>query len=99
MKITDKDAETFRKVLEADTSNFISLIEIAGLNPKRDLRYSDLSGVDFTDCDLRGCDLSGADLSNSTGQNVLWDETTSLRDADLTNSIFEDEAGSHGRPH
>jgi formylglycine-generating enzyme required for sulfatase activity len=51
-----------RAVRLADSDNFVDLTMIAGLNPKRDLRFADWTGVDFRDCDLRGFDFTGARL-------------------------------------
>jgi formylglycine-generating enzyme required for sulfatase activity len=38
------------------------LIKLAGLDPKRHLRFADWSGVTFRGCDLRGFDFTGARL-------------------------------------
>lgn len=76
-------------ILEADTSNFVELGRIAGLDPSKDYRFANLERSDFSDCDIRSFDFTGADLTNSTGTNVVWDETTILTDADITGSIFE----------
>jgi formylglycine-generating enzyme required for sulfatase activity len=51
-----------RLVDEAATDNFADLIRIAGLDPKKHLRFADWSGVDFSRCDLRGFDFTGARL-------------------------------------
>ena len=50
------------RVRAADADRFDQLIKIAGLDPARDLRLEDWSGVDFSGCDLRGFDFSGARL-------------------------------------
>ncbi len=47
---------------EAATDNFVELISIAGLDPKKHLRFADWSGVDFGGSDLRGFDFTGARL-------------------------------------
>jgi len=46
----------------AQTDDFAELVRIAGLDPQRDLRFADWSGVDFRGADLRGFDLTGARL-------------------------------------
>jgi uncharacterized protein YjbI with pentapeptide repeats len=51
-----------RTVDEAETDDFAELIGIAGLDPKKHLRFSDWSGVDFSGSDLRGFDFTGAKL-------------------------------------
>ncbi len=55
-------AEAMRRVADARTENFVELIELAGLDPKRHLRFCQWSGIDFKGCDLRGYDFSGACL-------------------------------------
>jgi formylglycine-generating enzyme required for sulfatase activity len=51
-----------QRVDDAPTDNFVELIRIAGLDPKKHLRFADWSGVDFSGCDLRGFDFTGARL-------------------------------------
>ena len=51
-----------RRIDEAETDDFAELIRIAGLDPKKHLRFADWSGVDFSGCDLRGFDFTGARL-------------------------------------
>ena len=51
-----------RRVDEAPTDDFAELIRIAGLDPKKHLRFADWSGVDFSGSDLRGFDFTGARL-------------------------------------
>jgi len=49
-------------VAETQTEDFAELIRIAGLDPQRDLRFADWSGVNFQGADLRGFDFTGARL-------------------------------------
>jgi uncharacterized protein YjbI with pentapeptide repeats len=86
--LTPSDSAILGTVASAPDSNFIKLMEVAGLDRSRDLRHIDLSGVDFSDCDLRGCDFSGSDLRGAIGQNVVWDETTKFDGADVDLSVF-----------
>jgi formylglycine-generating enzyme required for sulfatase activity len=51
-----------RRVDEAPTHNFAELIRIAGLDPKKHLRFADWTGVDFRGCNLRGFDFTGSRL-------------------------------------
>jgi formylglycine-generating enzyme required for sulfatase activity len=51
-----------RLVDNARTQDFAELIRIAGLDPKKHLRFADWSGVDFSGSDLRGFDFTGAKL-------------------------------------
>lgn len=46
-----------------DCSNFCALVERAGLDPAKDLRYGNFSGADFRGCDLNGYDFTGAALN------------------------------------
>lgn len=51
-----------QKVVDFPDRNFVSLSRVAELDPARDLRFHDWSGVDFSGCDLSGYDFTGADL-------------------------------------
>ena len=71
--------KAIHKIIDAPTDDFTTLVEIAGLNPKTDFQYSDLSKVDFgaadlTDYSFRGADLSGANLFQAKLKNVNLDE-------------------------
>ena len=54
--------ELARRVATASTDSFIELIHLARLDPGRDLRFADWTGVNFAGCDLSECDFSGARL-------------------------------------
>lgn len=43
-------------------ANFVRLIEYAGLDPAKDLRFGNWTGVNFAGCDLAGYDFSGSVL-------------------------------------
>lgn len=66
VRMSSQDAEQrIKRVRSArgrDRSNFCALVERAGLDPSRDLRYGNFSGVDFSGCDLRGYNFTGAAL-------------------------------------
>src|SRR5262245_6965432 len=51
-----------QRVVRAETDDFSELVRIAGLDPKRHLRFADWSGVSFQNCNLRGFDFTGARL-------------------------------------
>ena len=51
-----------RRVAEAPTEDFAQLVRIAGLDPCKELRFGDFSGVCFRQADLRGFDFTGAKL-------------------------------------
>ena len=60
------DAELSKKidaVVKADTEDFVALLEIAGLDPKKDLAGGDWQGIDFGQADLSGWNLRAARLS------------------------------------
>lgn len=66
MKLHQAASETLQALRRADGAPFTELVKIAGLDPARDLRDTDLSGVDFAGSDLAGYDFSGARLSNAS---------------------------------
>jgi Sulfatase-modifying factor enzyme 1/Pentapeptide repeats (8 copies) len=49
-------------VANSVTSNFVELFRLSGLDPAKDCRFADWSGVSFVDCDLNGFDFTGARL-------------------------------------
>lgn len=65
MKLDGRGAETLVALRQADGATFDELVRIAGLDPARDLRGTDLAGVDFAESDLSGFDFSDADLTNA----------------------------------
>ena len=65
--------ELARKVVGADTDEFCKLIELAGLDPRCDLRFQDFSGCDFSGCDLRGFDFTAARLNGCRFAGALID--------------------------
>jgi formylglycine-generating enzyme required for sulfatase activity len=60
-----------RLVDEAPTEDFAELIRIAGLDPKKNLRFADWSGVDFGGSDLRGFEFTGAQLIGCNLEGAL----------------------------
>jgi len=59
---SDEIVEHFRSVAESESSNFLHLVKLAGLDPTKDLRFANLRGVDLRACDLSNFDLTFADL-------------------------------------
>jgi formylglycine-generating enzyme required for sulfatase activity len=51
-----------RQIIESETEDFVELLKLSGLDPKRHLCLADWSGVSFRGCDLRGFDFTGARL-------------------------------------
>ncbi|MGB3403921.1 MAG: pentapeptide repeat-containing protein [Microcoleaceae cyanobacterium] len=91
------------QIIEAKTDDFLTLAEIAKLDPQIDfqgarllgvnLRGLDLSGVNFQQAYLRGADLSDIDLSNSDLMAV------NLSGADLSGALLSDANLSQGNLH
>lgn len=67
---------------------FVEASSNARLNPSRDFRHADLSGVDFTGSDLSRHDFTGADLRGSYGLNVTLAESTIIDGASVAGSMF-----------
>jgi len=63
--------QAITRILEADTQKFTELVKIAGLDPSRDFRYSNLAGVDFSGADLSGFDFTGASIEGATFDGAL----------------------------
>ena len=66
-------AARVRRVLSADTDDFCELLELAGLDPGKDLRFQDFSGCDFSGANLRGYDFTGARLHGCRFEGALID--------------------------
>lgn len=71
------DADKLRRiveVLDADTSSFVELTRIAGLDPRTAFKGAVLRGVNFGTDDISGYDFSGADLSGADLSQALGKE-------------------------
>src|SRR5689334_2501376 len=79
MKLTEEQRATIHRIRRSEEKDFMTLVRIAGLNPKSDFRYANLSGMDFGYADLRGFDFTGADLRGAD-----------LRSASIEGAIFTD---------
>src|SRR5689334_927279 len=76
-----------RAVADAPTESFVELIRIARLDPRRDLRFSNWSGISFDGIDLRGFDftgsrLTGCDFANARIEGARF-EMADLKGANL----------------
>ena len=87
-RVTAEVFDLAARYLEFDDANFNKHVAFLNLNPKTDFRFADLAGVDFSDADIQGFDFTGADLRGATGVNVHWDQTTILKGADTSDSLF-----------
>lgn len=59
------------RVLDAQDASFEHLFRISGLDPSRDLRFTNLEGVDFAGSVLDGFDFTGANLSGCSFANCV----------------------------
>lgn len=80
--LDEKILKYVENVISSEGFSFSILLEASGLDPTRDLRFQDFSGVDFRNTDMRGFDLTGADLRLALrNDTTLIDDTTDLTDA------------------
>jgi len=75
------------RVQEAKTDDFFELAKIASLNPTKDFRGQNLSGLDLHSAQLAGADLLGVDLHQTILVEANLTEAN-LRGADLRNCIL-----------
>jgi uncharacterized protein YjbI with pentapeptide repeats len=78
----------FQEIIACNSDNFIDLVKVSKLDLKLDFQGVDLSYVNFSDCDLRNYDFTGADLRGAFGINIVVDETTNFKDANVDSSCF-----------
>lgn len=52
-------------VVDHPNENFAELLQVAGLDPAKHLRYADWSDSDFGDADITGWDFTGARLNRA----------------------------------
>ena len=88
--------DLIKRVTKAETSNFLEIAEIAGLNFAEDLAGANLSGFNLRDANLKGADLretnlSGADLSGADLTNA------NLSNADLTDALMKNTRFGNNR--
>ena len=96
MPIKSLDQAAVRNVaqlLAADTDDFNALVRLAGLDPARDFRHTDLSGTSMAGADLRGFDFSGADFRNVTLDGARIDGAC-FRGADLSGTDLSTAKGT-----
>lgn len=82
LKVTGEIAETLTDILTApDEADMVELLEIAGLDPAKDLTHHDFSGAkwgphDLTGYDLTGCNLAGCDFSEAVVDEMIYTDAT-----------------------
>lgn len=63
--------ERIQDIIDAPTEDFAELLKIAGLDPKKALRFADWSGADFGNADVAGWDFTGAKLNEANLSRVI----------------------------
>jgi hypothetical protein len=82
LKLSGEIAETLTEIHDApEDTDMVSLLEIAGLDPARDMAGSDLSGTtwgphDLSGYNLSGCNLTGCDFSESLVDEMIYTDAT-----------------------
>ncbi len=81
LEVLDDDELRCRiaSICSSKSCNFIALVQLAKLDPRRHFRHCNWSGVTFKNCDLSGFDFTGSNLSNCD-----------FSDAKLSGAIFKD---------
>lgn len=83
--LTEDEWQTIKMVESSIFKSFSTLVEAAGLDPKRDLIGANLEGVDMRGADLRGYNFSFADLRNAIrDSDTVIDETTTFEGTRLS---------------
>jgi hypothetical protein len=78
IELSGEIAETLSEIHDApDDADMVSLIEIAGLDPAKDLADTDWSGAiwgphDLAGYNLAGCNLSGCDFSQANVDGMIY---------------------------
>jgi hypothetical protein len=94
MKFDSVQSEIVSRIVQADTVNFAELCRLAGLDPVRSFRFSNLSGVDFSNCDLSGFDFTGANLTGANFRRAKYDKAI-FKDAITTDAKWASAESGH----
>ena len=95
MPVNSLDQATPRAVSRlpaAETDDFNTLVRLAGLDPGRDFRHTDMSGTSMVGADLRGFDFTGADFRNVDLDGARIDGAC-FKGADLSGTEFSKARG------
>lgn len=82
IKLSGEIAETLTEIHDSpEDTDMVSLIEIAGLDPAKDLAGTDWSGTiwgphDLAGYNLAGCNLTGCDFSESIVDGMIYTDAT-----------------------
>src|SRR5687768_13871412 len=83
------EQDTLRRIFAHPTNTFSDLVNIAGLDPSRDLKHLNLSEVNFAGSDLRFYDFTGANLRNTRWKGAIYDSTTIIAEADFSEADID----------
>lgn len=64
-KLLQELQDLIRKIVAAETDDFLELVRMTGLNPSEDFVGAHLKGTNLSGANLSGADLSNADLSDA----------------------------------
>jgi len=83
--LTTEERQAIDAVLSSNSMKFDHLVQLAGLDPKSDFKFSDLRALNFCGADLRGFDFTGSDL-----RRAAKDERTQIDESTIfTNALVE----------
>lgn len=82
--LTSEELDAIDAVHKSKSNRFDTLVRCAGLDPRKDFRFSQLRRLDLRGADLRKFDFTGSDLRQSVvdGQTII-DNSTIFDDAQL----------------
>lgn len=82
--LTSEERQAIDAVLSSNSIKFDHLVQLAGLDPKSDFKFSDLRALNFCGADLRGFDFTGSDLRRAAkDERTQIDETTIFTNAQV----------------
>jgi len=89
MKLSRETIGALENLFEAQADDFIVLVEVAGLDPKIDFEYKDLSDLDLTALDLRNFSFRNSNLKNCILKRslIFYD---SIRGADMEGAVYSE---------
>jgi len=79
--LTPAELDAIEFVSSSETPRFDILVELSGLDPRRDFTYSDLRRLNLCGADLRGYNFTGSDLRLcARNDRTIIDDSTVLTD-------------------
>lgn len=86
--LSQEDTDTLTAIMNAETTDTVELLKIAGLDPATDLVYSNFEDADWLDHDLAGYNFDGAKLSRGNFSRVKNIELMSYVGAEIDDVIW-----------